>query len=238
MLKEILARFKFMGLLSLLAVVAFLSLGTWQMNRLAEKEALLARVAQHLDEEPINLDDLIKGGKNFEELEYSPVLVKGTLMADMSLYLMGQAHEGKLGSNLIVPIKLEQGSVILVDLGWVNKKHDIDLSTFTGDVTVQGYLKKSLRPNRFTPDNNLQTKEIYSIEPTVMAKELSLNTLLPMYVVTTKGLSNPNLIPHTPEVVIQNYHMSYAITWYGLALLWSVLFFLYIRKKVTRGSGV
>ena len=226
-----------MSVVTLVSIAIFVSLGFWQVSRLHEKEAHVAQMTEHMTQKPVALEELLKSGEPMEKLDYYSVIISGSLMPEKSLKLSAQAHEGKLGYHLIVPLQLSQGSVILVDLGWVNQKHTIDLHSQSGVIQIQGYIKKALKPNRFTPDNDFKTGEIFSIEPQELAKHLEINTLLPFYVVATQTISNPDLVANTGEVVVQNYHLSYALTWFSLAVVWAALFVLYVRKKITRSNS-
>lgn len=226
-----------MSVVTLVSIAIFISLGFWQVARLHEKEALVAQMTEHMNQKPVALEELLKSGEPIDKLDYYSVVLAGTLMPEKSLQLSAQAHEGKLGYHLVVPLQLAQGSVILVDLGWVNKKHTIDLKNHSGVIQLQGYIKKALKPNRFTPDNDYKTGEIFSIEPPELAKHLEINTLLPFYVVATQSIPNTDLVANTAEVVAQNYHLSYALTWFSLAIVWAALFVLYVRKKITRSNS-
>ena len=54
----------------------FAALGVWQVNRLADKEALIARVAERMDDPPTALDTV--AALDPAALDYAPVSVTGT----------------------------------------------------------------------------------------------------------------------------------------------------------------
>jgi len=103
-----------MTVLTLLAVVAFISLGRWQWHRAAEKRALAAQfqagaaqllAVTHQPTAPLP--------------RYSHVRIEGQYDAVHQFLLDNMSHDGYPGYEVLTPLKLADGRAILVNRGWV-----------------------------------------------------------------------------------------------------------------------
>ncbi|MBN8904164.1 MAG: SURF1 family protein, partial [Rhodospirillales bacterium] len=75
----------------------------------------------------------------------------------------------------------------------------------------------------------------YTLDPAAIGRALGLPTVAP-YTIVALGDTPPQRWPdpakHLPRP--PNNHLSYAITWYGLAAALVVIFILWARKTVRR----
>lgn len=92
-----------------------LALGTWQVDRAGEKQALF--------------DDFAAGGeavaleansRGLEELRrYAPVRAMGRYLADRQFLLDNMVAGGQAGYRVITPLLIAEGHAVLVDRGWL-----------------------------------------------------------------------------------------------------------------------
>lgn len=102
--------------LTLAAVAVFLALGNWQLRRAVEKRALLDLQAQQSHLPPIRL----QGDETLAQLgRYRLVVVSGTWDPEHQFLLDGRIHQGRAGYEVLTPLVLDSGRVILVNRGWV-----------------------------------------------------------------------------------------------------------------------
>ncbi len=78
---------------SAIALVILLALGTWQVERLQWKEALIASTEQRIHEPPLPLSEMEKVYKQEGSVEYRPVRVSGTFMHQGERHFLA-THEG------------------------------------------------------------------------------------------------------------------------------------------------
>ena len=99
-----------LGFLALLPIL--LGLGVWQLQRAAEKTALVAALDEAREAPPVRIDDL--------SLSALPqrVQVGGRFAAEQFL-LDNRVSNGHAGYEHLAPLVLSDGSAVLVDLGWV-----------------------------------------------------------------------------------------------------------------------
>lgn len=112
---------KFTWFLVALALCAgFFSLGLWQWQRGADKEALQARLTLAQVQPPVALDEALQRG---DQTRYSRVWVRGQLRQP-SVYLDNQIRDGRVGVLVANRLQLEPdrgdqgGADLLVIRGW------------------------------------------------------------------------------------------------------------------------
>ena len=68
-----------MGIACLVTLAALLALGTWQVQRLAWKEALIATIDERVVAEPRPLTDIETRYATTRDVEYWPIALEGRL---------------------------------------------------------------------------------------------------------------------------------------------------------------
>lgn len=228
-------------LFSVPAVIALLALGTWQVERLHWKEALIDRLQERSTLEaaplPAWIDDL-------EAYEYRRVQVRGTYLHDKEFYLVNRSLRGKPGLNVVTLLKRSDGSGhVLVNRGWVpfDRRDPASRAAgqIKGEVAVEGIVRLAKGPGLFTPENEPHNNTWFYIDPSSMTVSAGLPPLQRYYVLAGDR-SVPGGLPvgHQWRVDLPNDHLEYAITWFALALALIVIYFLYHRRPAGReGDG-
>ena len=146
--------------------VVFLSgLGIWQVKRLAWKEALIERVETNLSAAPLNLAEIDAMRQRGEDFEYRPVKLAGEFDHSGEQHFFA-THKGSPGYFVYTPLKLDSGSFIFVNRGYVpleQKSSDGRAAgQVTGRVEIEGLARSApdAKPNSFVPDNDL-AKNVY-----------------------------------------------------------------------------
>lgn len=199
-----------------------LCLGTWQVYRLSLKKNLILNIENNLKNNSINFNVGIN--KEYTKVKFN----KKNLNSKIFLYSL---NNGEIGFKVIVPYELSKTLVVLVDKGWIRKdKINLIKKSLLNDDILEGYTKKIPKKNLFTPDNNLKEDFLYSIEIENLQKSLNKN-IYPLLIIQTSK-TDQNLIPNDNSFRLQNNHLQYAITWYGLAVA-TAIFFLFYRRKLS-----
>lgn len=217
-------------LFGLIGAVVLIGLGSWQVQRLAWKEGVLAEIEARISDAPIALP----ANPDPEAHRYQPVEFEGRLGQTMLRVLVSRKQVGA-GYRLIAPLSTGQGTV-LIDLGFI--KVDQPMPMLPDEpVRVTGNLHWPDDRNSSTPDNDVvgnlwfardldQMAEVLETQPIlVVARNLSFadNSLTPLPVDTSS---------------IPNDHLGYAITWFSLAVVWlgmTGVFVWRIRQKDRKG---
>jgi len=215
------------GLMTAVMLAILLGLGTWQVQRLHWKEAVLAQLARAEAAPAVPLPA--------DPAPYAKVSVSGHLDEDRSALYGAEVNDTatgpQLGGQLIVPLEREGQDTILVDRGWVPPDRVKPIALPKGDVTVMGYVHPGDRPGLFSAQDDLATRRFYTLDPAAIGEALGLRHVAP-FVLVALGPAPPEHWPEPAKHLPQppNNHLSYAITWYGLALALVVIFVIWARK--------
>jgi surfeit locus 1 family protein len=212
--------------LGLAAFVVLIGLGTWQVQRLHWKEALLATIDQRIHSAPLPLADIEKKFAENGDVDYRPVTVSGRFMHEGERHFFA-THEGESGFYVYTPLMLADGRAIFVNRGFVPyDRKDAAKRTagqIAGEVTVTGLARNPLpeKPSSMVPDNDPAKNIFYWKDRDAMAASAGLpagTSLVPFFVDADKT-PNPGGLPVGGVTMIDlpNSHLQYAVTWYGLA---------------------
>jgi surfeit locus 1 family protein len=216
-------------LASVPVLVLLLFLGTWQMQRLAWKNDLLARIAASeaapaflLDGAPEMLSRVRATG-HFDHAREA---------------MLGLEVRGRiLGSHLVTPLLRDGAPPVLVDRGWVPLEGAAPIARPDGTVTVEGWVHPGDRPGWFSATDDPVGRRFYTFDPPAIGRALGLPEIAPFALVALgpggQGLPEPARTLPRPT----NNHLGYAITWYGLALaLLGVLAAVALRRGDAKGT--
>jgi surfeit locus 1 family protein len=202
-----------------------ISLGTWQMQRLTWKEGLIAAIAERAHAAPVSLATAEQRAARGEDVEYTRVAIAGRFLNDreIHLYALDDAHGP--GFHVITPLRLGDGSVVLVNRGYVpNDLKDPDkraAGQISGDVTLTGLWRRPDAQRMFDPANEPGRNIWYWRDIDAMAAVADADaTRVHRYIVDAEAdPPAPGGWPKggTTRLELPNRHLEYALTWYGLA---------------------
>ncbi|MCH9808131.1 MAG: hypothetical protein K0U74_10385 [Alphaproteobacteria bacterium] len=222
-------------LLSLIGLAILVGLGSWQLVRKAEKEALIAKIEARRSAEPMALGELL-ATRSLEQADFQRVRVSGELLSDKTRFYY--APQPKLGPGFDVyqPLRYAPGKVAWVNLGYIPQRVRGKPQTWkipSGQVTITGNARLPAVPGFFTPENDVEGNIWYWRDVGGMhASAFEAGTDFepaPFFIVAEpeKTLSAVDkahlgeaawLQRGVTDIVVLNRHLEYAITWYGLAL--------------------
>lgn len=206
---------------ALAALAVLVALGTWQMQRLHWKEALIAERQAQLTAAPVVVP---RAAPDWRALEFRRVEATGVFRHDLEQLFGVRKHGQELGHNVLTPLLRSDGTAVLVDRGWVPRER-MDPKTrpegqVSGQLTLTGIARHREREEQhwFTPDNQPAAGHWYWYDLDAMEQALGLE-LLPV-VLEADDSPNPGGLPVGGLTVVElpNNHLQYAMTWYGLAL--------------------
>lgn len=215
------------------AVLMMLGLGTWQLDRLAWKTALIdsfeSRVSAPPVAPPATVDDP-------SEWQFRHVRATGRFLNDKELQLTGRPFEGNAGFHVVTPFAVDGGPTVLVNRGWVpmdRRRPEARPETLpAGTVTVDGIVRIAGQKGYFVPDNEPQHDIWFTVEPAQMAKHLGIGPVADYYVDALRPSERPTVLPigAVASIHVRNEHLQYAITWFLLALTLIVVYVIWHRQ--------
>ncbi|MDN5567291.1 MAG: SURF1 family protein [Paracoccus sp. (in: a-proteobacteria)] len=205
---------------ALLLLALFVSLGVWQIQRLAWKQDLIARVDARLAADPVAAplpaawDSITREGD-----EYRKVSVTGRFDHRHEVRVQAVTDLGA-GFWVVAPL-VAPDATYLVNRGFVpadlrdpaNRK----AGQVAGQVTVTGLLRISEPDGAFLRANDPANDRWYSRDVAAIAAQDGL-TAAPFFI-DADATPNPGGSPVGGLTVVsfRNAHLGYALTWFGLA---------------------
>jgi surfeit locus 1 family protein len=222
---------------ALAAFAVLIGLGTWQIERLHWKEALIAARTAAVSAAPADLPRTLEAAR---PLDFHRVRAAGVLLHDREILVHAiERQRGAAGYLVLTPMRLEEGAVVLVERGWVpgDKRETASRAAGNppGDVAVEGLLRlaPSQKPGWFIPENDPVRGEWFWIDLAAMARAADVPEALPFYV-EAGAEPNPGGLPvgGQANTELANDHLQYAITWYALAGALAVIYLLLLRREL------
>lgn len=220
---------------TLVALAILLTLGTWQLQRRAEKHLFLAQIASRQAAPPAPIEILLPTG---DYAAFRKAIAVGQFDHAREAYVFAARTDRgptQPGFKIITPFTLFYGDTILVDRGWVSSAHRDPQTRPQGQppeqIEIEGVLQRPAKPSAFTPQPDEVNRIFYTRNSTAIAKALAITLKTPhIFEATSRTPGGPE--PLASITTIPDNHLSYAITWYGLAL---VLIVIYLRFHYVAG---
>lgn len=225
-----------------LLFAALIALGTWQLQRKAWKEQLIATLTERLAAPPAPLPapskwpTLDRAGDEYRRVKFSAQFEPGKdalLFATMSAF---RPDVPGLGFWIFTPARLADGGVVVVNRGFVPTKlaeSGVELDDRdSGMVEITGAMRWPEARHWFTPGDDPAKNIWYVRDPTMLAAAKVWGPVAPFYVEQESPVP-PSGWPQPGKIVVNlpNNHMQYVVTWYGLALVLVVVFAVWAIKS-------
>lgn len=208
----------------LAALVILLSLGTWQLQRRAWKEDLLADIAARTKAEPIPLDAALRRWRAGEDLEYTRVRSTGRYRHGKERYYYAPGRDGP-GFHVYTPLETATGVIVLVNRGFVPERLKDQSERRdglpAGETEIIGLLRSSGERGWFTPANDPAAnlwfwRDLHGMAESALGADAS--RVAPFFLDQEAGSGDAWPRPGATRLDLPNRHLEYALTWYGLAL--------------------
>jgi cytochrome oxidase assembly protein ShyY1 len=217
-------------------------LSWWQWSRNAERAAENRLIAANWQKPAAPLDELLPSlGSWRHELEWREASVRGTYLSDEQLLVRNRVRNDNPGFEVLVPLRLGDGRIFVVDRGWLPIPADAHLPHVppapSGEVDVTVRLQQSEPdlPGRTSPRG-----QIASVDLDAVAQLVGGRTYTGAYGAMTREDPAPAVRPAAEPrpVVDPGPFLSYAIQWIIFALLAFVgLVWAYRREKRLHGMS-
>jgi surfeit locus 1 family protein len=241
-------RLLWQALAAAVGIAILIGLGVWQLERLAWKEALIARVAADFNgpatQAPLRWDALDLG-----DLEYRPVRVTGHFLNDKEIFANATLTEPKgartgFGFFVVTPLQTADGAIVYVNRGFVPRDFKSPDSRrggqIEGETTVEGALRAPIDRAWFMPGDDAARNEWFSRDPKLYAAAsgLPVDRVAPYFIDARFDPALPGGLPQGGETIIDfpNNHLGYALTWFGLAAGLAGVFAAYAWRQLNPAS--
>ena len=238
-----------------LAFTAFIALGTWQVQRLQWKTALIERVEQRIHADPV----AAPGPERWPQMtaasdEYRRVSITGTFLHESTTLVQASTTLGA-GYWVMTPLRSTNGSsadgsIVLINRGFIPAGPAGRIEAPAGATnatqaapaaTVTGLLRMSQPGGAFLRQNDLENKRWYSRDVEAIAMASKLSRVAPYFVDADAASASAHAAPGESAadrpvggltvVSFRNNHLVYALTWYVLALMVAAATFWVAREE-------
>jgi cytochrome oxidase assembly protein ShyY1 len=223
--------------LTLVFAIACGLLSWWQWARRAEAVAEIAKVEANYDAPPVPVAELLPELDFYDDAdEWSPILLQGTYLVDDQLLVRNRPYGGAPGFEVLTPLLLEDGTVFVVNRGWLptgsaQDAPDVVPAPPVGDVTVVARLKagEPTLLGRTAPEGQLATIHLDDVsELTGLPTYTGAYGLLDSEDPAVEPMPQPAIKPKADE----GPHLSYALQWIAFGVLaFAGLFWAFRRER-------
>jgi surfeit locus 1 family protein len=209
------------SLLALVLILGLVSLGSWQVQRLRWKLALMDRVEQGLVAAPVAAPGPGDWARLGTEDSYRRVVVQGVFDHRREACTQAVTELGP-GCWVMTPLRTEAGWWLLINRGFVDSTHRNPttraIGQVAGAVQLEGLLRLSEPRGGFLRDNAPAADRWYSRDVAALAaaRQLPANEVAPYFVDASTSVEG-GPVGGLTVVRFHNHHLVYALTWFGLA---------------------
>jgi surfeit locus 1 family protein len=222
---------------ALAGIATLMSLGVWQVHRLAWKRELIQRI-----EERIHAPAVAAPGPaqwptiSSQQHEYLRVRLQGRYLNDRETLVQAVTQLGA-GFWVMTPFEAVDGFTVLINRGFVPlARRDAAArvqAQIEGEAIVTGLVRMSEPNGKFRRANNSSTDQWYSRDVAAISAVRGVPDCAPYFIdaddmqpaiagAPTGGLT---------VIAFPNSHLQYALTWFALALLLAGGSFLVFRHE-------
>ncbi len=219
------------ALSTLFLLAVLIGLGVWQVERLGWKNRLLAAMDQAEERAPVQLS---ASPRPFEK-----VVVAGRWLTPVARYgaeVRDTSVGPRMGSQLVAALSRPGSPAVLVLLGWVVDGVSVDLPS--SEVGVVGYVRPLEHQGWLSAGDDTRTARFFTLDPVAIGKALGVDvepfTVVALRARTAKAVES-GLEPIPAEQLPRplNNHLSYAATWFGLAVTLLAVFGVWVRRQLS-----
>jgi surfeit locus 1 family protein len=226
-----------------LAFALLCGLGAWQLQRLAWKQDLMARVTALQKASARPIAEALAAMDRGQDVAFTRVTVDCPRLERAPFVRLYALRDGQIGERLISACYLRgDGRSVLVDRGFLpdGARAPVVFGTApmltleVGDILqVKGVLRRPDPASLFTPKHRPGGRWFARDLP-AMARELSAPAPIPYFlaVETPTNPDDPALVPAPLPTGLNNPHLGYAITWFGLAAALAAIYAALLRQRL------
>ena len=201
-------------LFGVIGTAILISLGAWQLQRLAWKSEILDEIETRMKSVPVPWRMAIEP----KVIQFQPVSASGRFTGE-ELHVLTSVPQVGPGYRVVSAFETDDGARILVDRGFIPAA-DKDALRPAVAVDMIGTVRFPEETDGFTPDPDTERNIWFARDAAAMSK--ALNTEYVFVVLTNSSETNPAVTPlPVTQTGIPNNHLQYVLTWFSLALVWA-----------------
>jgi surfeit locus 1 family protein len=232
-------------LLVIAALGVLVALGFWQLDRLSQKRAFIARANAQISAAPESITHFLTPPEDMPDLEYRPVTATGTYDFSNEILVRNQIVGGEPGYRIVTPLHLEgTDSTVLVDRGWIPLKegqaYQPGQFNEPGKVSIAGVVRRTQPEPTIggVPDPTLAPGQSRLaawnfIDISRIQQQVSY-PLVPVFIQQAPDPSWTGAPVRSLEdpVLDEGPHLGYAVQWFSFAAVLAVGYPFFVRRSL------
>lgn len=219
------------------AISCFAVLAPWQFGRHAERSATNDAVARSMEAAPAPIDEVARS-------EWRRVAVTGRYLADDEVVARLRTVLGQPAFEVLTPFELADGSVVLVDRGYVRPEQGpggVRVPDYaappSGTVDLVAHLRGDERDpaNRPTQTDADGHRQVYAVDSRAVARDTGL-AIRPGYLQLAEGSPGVLGVLPLPDLDAGPF-LGYALQWITFGVM-TLLAWAYFTWREIRPGGV
>ena len=215
------------------------NLGFWQLRRLDERQAFNESVRSRSAIPAADYSDVLHDGTDPDDVEWRIVRARGTYLTDEEVLVVNRSQGGVAGRNVVTPLLLDDGSLLLVTRGFVPDAVDIP-SAPSGPIDVVGVVRASeeRRTGQLTEASDGERTEFQRLDIERIAPQLP-GEVEPVTVDLRESTpAQGDVLSPVPDPELsEGPHLSYSVQWFIFSLCAIVGWFFAVRRSALTASG-
>jgi surfeit locus 1 family protein len=206
---------------TLVAVAIFVTAGNWQRARMDAKASLRAQLDAATARAPVPLPQDVA---DWSAWRFRPVTATGTFDADHQILIDNKVHEGNVGFDVVTPLRLNDGRIVLVDRGFVSAGPSRQLLPIapppSGSVTVRGRINLPAT-QYFELGHEMPAGPLWQHLDVQRYAEATRLSVLPVVIEATMPTGGDDALARdrpAPDLGIER-HRIYMVQWYAFAAI-------------------
>ncbi len=222
------------------AGAVLMGLGVWQLQRLAWKARVIAQIEARAKAAPEPLPAMAEWPNlRPEAYEYRHVQFDGRFENNKEALIFRASGGGRRepGYLVLTPLRLSTGGYVIVNRGYAPADRKEPSARIAGEIEgethVSGLMRQPEPRNLFTPADDPAAGLYFTRDPALIAAHFVLAQAAP-FSVDADDAPVPGGWPKggATELAFPNNHLSYALTWFGLALALFGVFGAYAWREL------
>ncbi len=215
-------------LASSLGLALLLWLGVWQVQRLAWKNALIAKLETRLSLPPVPIAEAFSKLDAGEDVEYLKVSVR-TYPQVRKILRKQTSYRGQPAWEHITGVQLLNHHGLLLDLGIGKSEQSMQFIPLEFEAILR---KHDGGRGFFDVENDSVGNNWFWWDLPAMQNALEIGSGKPVVLQLTNAVGMENHYLQEPKVELTNNHLGYAITWFGLAAALVVMTGVFVLRVV------
>lgn len=220
---------------------AFQALSNWQWHRLSDRQDYNGQIQSQIDKEPVDVSEIISGDSQPKTVpvdsQWRSVEMTGVWLSEEQVLVRKKSLESNLGLWVVTPLKLKDGTIIMINRGWTAAANSaVDSPAVaelpSGTIEVLGRVRDVQERTKPAP-TDLPEGQVDRIIPMEVVN--SPNTVSNAYVEMTASRpeSKSADIRTLPEPeVTEGAHRSYALQWMFFEIMTIIGWVILVRNEV------